>query len=187
MRRLTRKVPRRFLRLLLLTFVISSLVLLVWLLFYESKHFDNSNIRESSSDLQHKANMLESGIVTVENKKAEQLVADVDNDIKEEDSSKRETYPPPNYDLHVFYYPWYGNPQFDGKYYHWNHQILPHWNKIEAKKWPEGRYEPPEAIGAQYYPSLGAYSSQDPEVLKSHMRQIRMGGSGMLNEHFIWQ
>jgi hypothetical protein len=28
----------------------------------------------------------------------------------------------------VFYYAWYGTPEIDGAYMHWNHSILPHWN-----------------------------------------------------------
>ena len=28
----------------------------------------------------------------------------------------------------VFYYVWYGTPEIDGAYMHWNHSILPHWN-----------------------------------------------------------
>ena len=28
----------------------------------------------------------------------------------------------------AFYYVWYGTPEIDGAYMHWNHSILPHWN-----------------------------------------------------------
>ncbi len=24
---------------------------------------------------------------------------------------------------HIFYYPWYGTPERDGAYYHWNHEV----------------------------------------------------------------
>jgi hypothetical protein len=24
---------------------------------------------------------------------------------------------------HVFYYPWYGTPENDGAYFHWNHEV----------------------------------------------------------------
>ena len=34
----------------------------------------------------------------------------------------------------AFYYVWYGDPQTDGAYMHWNHSILPHWNEhVQAK------------------------------------------------------
>ena|SRR3990167_3120945 len=29
--------------------------------------------------------------------------------------------------LHIFYYGWYGNPGTNGKWLHWNHEILPFW------------------------------------------------------------
>ena len=32
-----------------------------------------------------------------------------------------------NYNIHTFYYAWFGNPEVDGQYYHWNHHIIPHW------------------------------------------------------------
>jgi len=84
----------------------------------------------------------------------------------------------PDYNVHVFYYIWYGNPKFDGEYLHWNHPYLPHWNKIEDKKWPKGRHKPPEDVGSSFYPALGVYSSQDPLVLDTHMQQIRHSGAG---------
>jgi hypothetical protein len=41
--------------------------------------------------------------------------------------------------VHIFYYPWYGNPEFDsGKYYHWNHEYLPHWDKNIDARYPKG-------------------------------------------------
>ncbi len=40
--------------------------------------------------------------------------------------------------VHIFYYPWYGNPAVDnGTWYHWNHRNLPHWDKKQAGKWPQ--------------------------------------------------
>lgn len=38
-------------------------------------------------------------------------------------------------DAHVFYYPWYGTPKIDGKWVHWNHVRMPHWNKQTAAKY----------------------------------------------------
>lgn len=43
--------------------------------------------------------------------------------------------PEPNYNIHIFYYAWYGNPEHDGKYVHWNHRFLPHWNPDIAKRY----------------------------------------------------
>lgn len=85
---------------------------------------------------------------------------------------------PVNYDVHIFYYPWYGNPEHDGKYFHWNHPYLPHWDKIEAAKWPSGQHVPPDDIGANFYPQLGPYSSEDPVVVEDHMKQVQLSGAG---------
>ncbi|XP_061177404.1 glycoprotein endo-alpha-1,2-mannosidase-like [Saccostrea echinata] len=89
-------------------------------------------------------------------------------------------HPHINYNIHIFYYPWYGNPEHDGKYYHWNHPYLPHWEKAEAAKWPSGKHVPPDDIGANYYPQLGPYSSSDPTVVEDHMKQIQLSGAGVL-------
>ena len=85
---------------------------------------------------------------------------------------------PVNYDAHIFYYPWYGNPEHDDKYFHWNHPYLPHWDKVEAAKWPSGQHVPPDDVGANYYPQLGPYSSSDPKVVEDHMKQIQLSGAG---------
>lgn len=91
--------------------------------------------------------------------------------------------PPPSRCVHAFYYMWYGNPAHDGKYYHWNHRYLPHWNPQIAKKYRhlEGRHVPPDDIGAGFYPQLGCYSSKDPAVVESHMYQLRQAGVGVVS------
>ena len=89
-----------------------------------------------------------------------------------------EKYSVPNYNFHTFYYTWYGNPQFDGKYLHWDHPLLPHWDSKVAAAFPKGRHSPPDDIGANFYPALGAYSSRDPTVIDAHMRQMRMAAIG---------
>lgn len=93
--------------------------------------------------------------------------------------SPEPTHLPVNYDVHIFYYPWYGNPEHDGKYLHWNHPYLPHWDKIEAAKWPSGQHKPPDDIGANFYPQLGPYSSGDPVVVEDHMKQVQLSGAGI--------
>jgi len=89
-------------------------------------------------------------------------------------------FPPPNYNAHVFYYPWYGAPDVDGTYLHWNHGYLQHWEKKEASRWPQGRHKPPVDIASTYYPELGPYSSRNPHIIDQHMRQIRTAGIGVL-------
>ncbi|CAL8296563.1 unnamed protein product [Arctogadus glacialis] len=89
-------------------------------------------------------------------------------------------FSPPNYNLHAFYYIWYGNPKFDGKYIHWDHPQMPHWDSKVAQAYPQGRHSPPEDIGANFYPALGAYSSRDPSVLEAHMQQLRTAAIGVI-------
>lgn len=86
------------------------------------------------------------------------------------------------YDVHIFYYAWYGNPQMDGKYIHWDHILVPHWDPKIASSYPRGRHMPPEDIGSSFYPELSPYSSRDPDVLESHMEQIGSSAAGTLRE-----
>ncbi|KAK7503095.1 hypothetical protein BaRGS_00005721 [Batillaria attramentaria] len=83
-----------------------------------------------------------------------------------------------NYNVHIFYYPWYGNPQTDGQYLHWNHRMLPHWKAEVAKKYPQDVHVPPDDIGSNFYPQLGPYSSADPATVNTHMAWIRSTGAG---------
>lgn len=89
--------------------------------------------------------------------------------------------PLPSKCIHAFYYMWYGNPAMDGKYYHWNHHYLPHWKPAIAKRYPRGGHIPPDDIGASFYPELGCYSSRDPEVIETHMYQLRKAGVGVVS------
>lgn len=67
--------------------------------------------------------------------------------------------------VHVFYCNWYGTPETDGRWVHWQ----------------QGGHQPPAALGANYYPKLGPYSSNDPQVLAQHMQWIRQSGAGVLS------
>ena len=88
---------------------------------------------------------------------------------------------PVSYNTHIFYYAWYGTPRVDGQYYHWNHVYIPHWDSRVAQQYPSNtRHTPPEDIGANFYPSLGCYSSSDPLVIKQHMSDIRSSGVGVV-------
>ena len=105
-------------------------------------------------------------------------------DTKDDTVFNRDGLPEPNYNVHVFYYPWYGTPEKDkGKWLHWNHVQVAHWDKNEAKKWPTGRHKPPEDIGSNFYPALGPYSSRDPAVMENHMKQLRSAGIGKTHQN----
>lgn len=88
--------------------------------------------------------------------------------------------PLPNYNLHAFYYPWYGSPDVDGEYLHWNHPYMPHWDKKQVAKFRTDTHVPPDDVGSNFYPELGPYSSRNRTVLHIHMLQMRMAGIGVL-------
>ena len=70
----------------------------------------------------------------------------------------------PSEKVAAFYYPWYGNPETDGEWVHW----------------AQNNHLPPDDIGADYYPALGAYSSNDPAVVAQHMEWLRQAGIGVI-------
>ncbi|RPJ18655.1 MAG: alpha-mannosidase, partial [Chloroflexi bacterium] len=72
--------------------------------------------------------------------------------------------PDPSYRVAAFYYPWYGNPEIDGDWIHWT----------------QNNHLPPEDISSDYYPALGAYSSNDPAVVAQHMLWLRQAGIGVI-------
>jgi glycoprotein endo-alpha-1,2-mannosidase len=81
----------------------------------------------------------------------------------------------------MFYYGWYGTPEFDGKWLHWDHERLPHWNPSIAKQHSRARHDPAKNdVGSTFYPKDKFYSSHDPKVVADHMVQIRRSGAGVL-------
>lgn len=68
----------------------------------------------------------------------------------------------------------------DGKYMHWDHALVQHWDPKIASSYPRGRHMPPEDIGSSFYPELGPYSSRDPDVIESHMEQIGAAAAGIV-------
>jgi len=85
-----------------------------------------------------------------------------------------------NCNIHAFYYAWYGSPDFEGEYVHWNHEYLPHWTKEVNERFPKGKHEPPNDIGANYYPALDPYSSRDTKVIDNHMTQLVKAHVGVI-------
>jgi glycoprotein endo-alpha-1,2-mannosidase len=66
--------------------------------------------------------------------------------------------------VHIFYYPWYGNPRTDGRWVHWQ----------------QNNHVPPDDIASNYFPKLGAYSSNDRAVVDQHMAWIAQAGVGVV-------
>lgn len=69
-----------------------------------------------------------------------------------------------SYRVAAFYYPWYGNPTIDGQWFHWT----------------QNNHVPPDDIASDYFPALGAYSSNDPQVVAEHMKWLREAGIGVI-------
>jgi len=69
-----------------------------------------------------------------------------------------------SYRVAAFYYPWYGNPDIDGQWIHWT----------------QNNHIPPDDIASDYFPALGAYSSNDPAVVALHMEWLRQAGIGVI-------
>ncbi len=82
-----------------------------------------------------------------------------------------------SYKVHTFYYSWYGSPEYDGKYFNWNHNIIPHWKDTTWNN--AGAFPGGNDIGANYYPELGCYSSNDPELIMEHFKLMRMARIGV--------
>lgn len=85
--------------------------------------------------------------------------------------NKAEALPPvvgpePNERIIAFYYGWYGNPKVDGKWIHWEDYKNPN--------------SPPNDIMSDYYPELGAYSSNDELVMAKQLAMIRQSGIGVI-------
>ena len=84
-----------------------------------------------------------------------------------------------NYNAHIFYYNWYGNPKFDEDFRHWNHDILPHWSENSWDNMPP--HDGYKTIGSNFFPELGTYSSNDPDIVKKHMEMIYKSGIGTIS------
>ena len=75
--------------------------------------------------------------------------------------------------LHTFYYSWYMNPETDGRWAHWNHDVLRPDGSADSSQpaFPGGG-----DVGADFYPSLGAYSSTDGAVMRAHADMLTQAG-----------
>jgi hypothetical protein len=73
--------------------------------------------------------------------------------------------------VHAFYYGWYDNVATGAAYRHWNHQVY----QDDTPPFPGG-----DDIGANFFPALGCYSSQDPRTLRTHMQQLRQARVGTI-------
>mmetsp|Transcript_6379 Transcript_6379/g.15787 ORF Transcript_6379/g.15787 Transcript_6379/m.15787 type:complete len:408 (+) Transcript_6379:239-1462(+) len=87
--------------------------------------------------------------------------------------------------VHIAYYLWYGNPVHDGKWMHWDHKTLPHWDPPTDKKFPKSVHDPAhDRAHSPYRPRRGFYSSRDPETMTAHFQEI--AAMGIDSVMFSW-
>jgi glycoprotein endo-alpha-1,2-mannosidase len=85
------------------------------------------------------------------------------------------------YSAHAFYYPWYGDKETNGKWVHWNHPYLPHWEQSVTDLYPKAAHDPDHGdIGASYFPVLGPYSSWSNATIQRHLEWFVQAGIGVL-------
>lgn len=75
-----------------------------------------------------------------------------------------------NYNIYIFYYVWYGNLEYDGKYVYWNYRFFFYWNFDIVKCYRKGFYIFFDDIGFNFYFVLGFYSLKDLVVIVDYMR-----------------
>lgn len=74
-------------------------------------------------------------------------------------------FPPADTNVTAFFYLWYGTPDHDGAWRHWN----------------QDSHTPPDNIAASFYPVGGPYSSRDPQVLARQMAELRQARIGVIS------
>ncbi|CAE7463740.1 Maneal [Symbiodinium natans] len=78
--------------------------------------------------------------------------------------------------VHAAFYLWYGTPEVDGKWLHWDHKVLPHWDKEVDAKYDKFNWSPPDEPHATFYPERGPYSSRDESILTSQFEDLAKAG-----------
>ncbi|MFX0062435.1 MAG: hypothetical protein ACFFC7_09635 [Candidatus Hermodarchaeota archaeon] len=66
----------------------------------------------------------------------------------------------------AFYYPWYGNPEWSGEWIHWQ----------DSNHNPNIINNGTRELPSTNYPSLGAYDSNDPSLVRQHIRMAQAAG-----------
>lgn len=74
-------------------------------------------------------------------------------------------------EVHIAYYPWYGNPETDGEYEHWSGPVFDGLNNPTDEM-----AVAPDDIAANYWPEAGLYSSADPATVDRQMGEIAGAG-----------
>ena len=83
--------------------------------------------------------------------------------------------------VHIFYYAWYGNPKHDdGKWYHWNHQYLPNWDKTDGRVFPRGSHYPEESDDRLCFATDGPENSAECQTEEDDAKGV---GAAPVGKH----
>jgi len=78
---------------------------------------------------------------------------------------------------HAAFYLWYGTPDLDGEWRHWNHAVLPHWRAEVSQRYAVGvPFRPPDEPHSPFYPKIGLYSSKDVTILQQQLSSLAAAG-----------
>lgn len=78
--------------------------------------------------------------------------------------------------VHAAFYLWYGNPESDGRWLHWNHKVLPHWDPAVDARHPKFSWSPPDEHHSPFRPSRGLFSARDNETLGGQFLDLAAAG-----------
>eukprot|EP00400_MALV-I_sp_L67-5_P001050 gene1050-1002_t len=78
--------------------------------------------------------------------------------------------------VYTAFYLWYGNPESDDKWMHWDHIILPHWDPKVDARYEKFNWRPPDEHHSPYRPKKGLYSSNDFGTLKEQFAEMKAAG-----------
>lgn len=78
----------------------------------------------------------------------------------------------------AFFYLWYGTPEIDGQWSHWDHSTLPHWTEHVRKQYPDAQFVPPHDVHSPFYPRRGPYSSRDGTTMAAQFNEMTSHGIG---------
>ena len=98
-------------------------------------------------------------------------------DNKTDDTARRGKMARACLHTHAAFYLWYGTPDIDGAWKHWNHQVMPHWTPEVNKRHDVGTpFRPPDEPHSPFVPERGLYSSRDTVVLKQQLTELAAAG-----------
>lgn len=78
--------------------------------------------------------------------------------------------------VHAAFYLWYGNPESDGRWLHWDHKVLPHWDPQIDRQYPKFHWRPPDEHHSPFRPQRGLFSARDNETLKEQFADLAAAG-----------